>query len=71
MKNFAVLLSAAVLSASSLAANAAPIDVFGSGVSVLLNGSVIDTANVDLVQNGFSVMDRGSLLTVTYVTTQL
>ncbi len=69
MKNFAVLLSAAVLSASSLAANAAPIDVFGSGVSVLLNGSVIDTANVNLLQNGFSVQDHGSLLTVTYVTT--
>ena len=69
MKSFAVLLSAAVLSASTLAAHAAPINVFGSGVNVLLNGSVIDTANVNLVNNGFSVFDHGSLLTVTYVTT--
>ncbi len=69
MKTFAALLSAAVLSASTLAAHAAPLNVFGSGVNVLLNGSVIDTANVNLVDNGFSVFDHGSLLTVTYVTT--
>jgi len=69
VKTFAALLSAALLSASTLAANAAPLDVFGSGVTVLLDGSVIDTANVNLVQNGFSVVDHGSLLTVTFVTT--
>ncbi len=69
MKTLAALLSAAVLSASTLAAHAAPLNVFGSGVNVLLNGSVIDTANVHLVEDGFSVFDRGSLLTVTYVTT--
>lgn len=69
MTKFAVVLSAAVLSASTLAANASPINVFGSGVSVLLNGSVIDTANVNLTNNGFSVLDHGSLFTITYVTT--
>ncbi len=69
MKTFAALLSAAVLSASTLAANAAPINLFGSGVNVLLDGSVIDTANISLVPNGFSVVDHGSLLTITYVTT--
>lgn len=69
MKNVAVLLSAVVLSASTIVSHAAPIDVFGSGVNVLLNGSVIDSASVNLVQNGFSVLDHGSLFTVTYVTT--
>ncbi|GAC1358534.1 MAG: hypothetical protein NVSMB3_05600 [Acidobacteriaceae bacterium] len=69
MKNFAALLSAVVLSASTLAAHASPENVFGPGVSVLLNGSVIDTANINLVDNGFSVFDHGSVLTLTYVTT--
>ncbi len=69
MKAFAALLSAVLLSASTLAANAAPLNVFGSGVTVLLDGSVIDAANVNLVSNGFSIQDHGSLLTVTYATT--
>ena len=69
MKAFAALLSAVLLSASTLAANAAPLNVFGSGVTVLLDGSVIDAANVNLVPNGFNIQDHGSLLTVVYVTT--
>ena len=69
MKNFALLLSAAVLSASTLAANAAPISIFGSGVTASLNGTVLNTTNVNLISNGFNLNDHGSIFTVTYVTT--
>lgn len=69
MKNFVSLLSAVLLATSTLAAHASPLNVFGSGVTVLLDGSVVDTANVNLVPNGFSILDHGSLFTALYTTT--
>ncbi len=69
MKNIAALIFAVIFSASTIAAHAAPINVFGSGVNILLDGTAINMANINLVRNGFSVLDHGSLFTITYVTT--